>query len=82
MSLLLSQRTHVGGNPPLGRVLTSQGFMLSCPCVGFRWFYIVVVPDSLVSLRRWENPEDIDIHEVGQEEELYLYPELELHSTF
>lgn len=37
-----------------------------CPCVEFRWYYIVVVPDPLVTRRRWENPEDIDIHEVGQ----------------
>ncbi|XP_056893125.1 protein tyrosine phosphatase receptor type Fa isoform X3 [Takifugu flavidus] len=29
-----------------------------------RWYYIVVVPDLLVSLRRWENPEDINIHEL------------------
>ncbi|XP_073332299.1 receptor-type tyrosine-protein phosphatase F-like [Pagrus major] len=27
-----------------------------------RWYYIVVVPVTLVSLRRWENPEDMDIH--------------------
>ncbi|XP_016521996.1 receptor-type tyrosine-protein phosphatase F-like isoform X3 [Poecilia formosa] len=29
-----------------------------------RWFYIVVVPETLVSLERWENPEDIDIYEI------------------
>ncbi|KAM4575308.1 protein tyrosine phosphatase receptor type Fa isoform 1-T1 [Fundulus diaphanus] len=29
-----------------------------------KWYYIVVVPETLVSLKRWENPEDIDIHEI------------------
>ncbi|XP_039666949.1 protein tyrosine phosphatase receptor type Fa isoform X18 [Perca fluviatilis] len=29
-----------------------------------RWYYIVVVPLTPVSLRRWENPEDMDIHEL------------------
>lgn len=31
-----------------------------------RWFYIVVVSETLVSLERWENPEDIDIYEVSE----------------
>lgn len=30
-----------------------------------RWYYIVVVPVTPVSLRRWENPEDMDIQEVS-----------------
>ncbi|KAM7410689.1 hypothetical protein PAMA_001904 [Pampus argenteus] len=29
-----------------------------------RWYYIVVVPVTPASLRRWENPEDMDIHEL------------------
>uniref|UniRef100_A0A3Q4MXW4 Receptor-type tyrosine-protein phosphatase F n=1 Tax=Neolamprologus brichardi TaxID=32507 RepID=A0A3Q4MXW4_NEOBR len=29
-----------------------------------RWYYIVVVPVTPVSLRRWENPEDMDIQEL------------------
>ncbi|XP_031733670.1 protein tyrosine phosphatase receptor type Fa isoform X3 [Anarrhichthys ocellatus] len=29
-----------------------------------RWYYIVVVPVTPVSLKRWENPEDMDIHEL------------------
>ncbi|XP_034738139.1 protein tyrosine phosphatase receptor type Fa isoform X21 [Etheostoma cragini] len=29
-----------------------------------RWYYIVVVPVTPVSPRRWENPEDMDIHEL------------------
>ncbi|XP_045897988.1 receptor-type tyrosine-protein phosphatase F-like [Micropterus dolomieu] len=29
-----------------------------------RWFYIVVVPVSPASLRRWENPEDMDVYEL------------------
>ncbi|XP_023184851.1 receptor-type tyrosine-protein phosphatase F-like [Xiphophorus maculatus] len=29
-----------------------------------RWFYVVVVSETLVSLERWENPEDIDIYEI------------------
>ncbi|KAM4739996.1 protein tyrosine phosphatase receptor type Fa, partial [Anableps anableps] len=29
-----------------------------------RWYYIVVVPETLVSLKRWGNPEDIDIYEI------------------
>ncbi|XP_078025220.1 protein tyrosine phosphatase receptor type Fa isoform X5 [Epinephelus lanceolatus] len=32
--------------------------------VSVRWYYIVVVPLTLGSLRRWENPEDMDIHEL------------------
>ncbi|XP_030289795.1 receptor-type tyrosine-protein phosphatase F-like isoform X5 [Sparus aurata] len=27
-----------------------------------RWYYIVVAPVTLVSLKRWDNPEDMDIH--------------------
>uniref|UniRef100_A0A8C6PP97 Receptor-type tyrosine-protein phosphatase F n=1 Tax=Nothobranchius furzeri TaxID=105023 RepID=A0A8C6PP97_NOTFU len=30
-----------------------------------RWFYIVVIPESQVSLNRWENPEDMDVLEVS-----------------
>lgn len=41
--------------------------VISCVC--FRWYYIVVVPVTLASLRKWENPEDMDIHEVSR----YLY---------
>ncbi|XP_008276384.1 protein tyrosine phosphatase receptor type Fa isoform X10 [Stegastes partitus] len=29
-----------------------------------RWYYIVVVPVTAASQRRWENPEDMDIHEL------------------
>ncbi|XP_038572796.1 protein tyrosine phosphatase receptor type Fa isoform X1 [Micropterus salmoides] len=29
-----------------------------------RWFYIVVVPVTPASLRRWENPEDMDVYEL------------------
>ncbi|XP_039454428.1 protein tyrosine phosphatase receptor type Fa isoform X5 [Oreochromis aureus] len=29
-----------------------------------RWYYIVVVPVNTASLRRWENPEDMDIQEL------------------
>ncbi|XP_054871998.1 protein tyrosine phosphatase receptor type Fa isoform X25 [Amphiprion ocellaris] len=29
-----------------------------------RWYYIVVVPVTTASQRRWENPEDMDIHEL------------------
>uniref|UniRef100_A0A4W6C3A2 Receptor-type tyrosine-protein phosphatase F n=1 Tax=Lates calcarifer TaxID=8187 RepID=A0A4W6C3A2_LATCA len=29
-----------------------------------RWYYIVVVPVTPASLSRWENPEDMDIHEL------------------
>ncbi|XP_063352638.1 protein tyrosine phosphatase receptor type Fa isoform X2 [Pelmatolapia mariae] len=29
-----------------------------------RWYYIVVVPVTPASLRRWENPEDMDIQEL------------------
>nr|XP_046248906.1 protein tyrosine phosphatase receptor type Fa isoform X12 [Scatophagus argus] len=29
-----------------------------------RWYYIVVVPVTLASLKRWENPEDMDIYEL------------------
>uniref|UniRef100_UPI0037E94E28 protein tyrosine phosphatase receptor type Fa isoform X1 n=1 Tax=Semicossyphus pulcher TaxID=241346 RepID=UPI0037E94E28 len=29
-----------------------------------RWYYIVVVPVTQASLRKWENPEDMDIHEL------------------
>ncbi|KAM9849037.1 protein tyrosine phosphatase receptor type Fa [Aulostomus maculatus] len=29
-----------------------------------RWYYIVVVPVTPASLRRWENPEDMDIYEL------------------
>nr|XP_040039422.1 protein tyrosine phosphatase receptor type Fa isoform X7 [Gasterosteus aculeatus aculeatus] len=29
-----------------------------------RWYYIVVVPVNPLSRRRWENPEDMDIHEL------------------
>ncbi|XP_042581281.1 receptor-type tyrosine-protein phosphatase F-like isoform X5 [Cyprinus carpio] len=29
-----------------------------------RWFYIVVVPVTTSTLRRWENPEDIDLDEL------------------
>ncbi|XP_028258985.1 protein tyrosine phosphatase receptor type Fa isoform X3 [Parambassis ranga] len=29
-----------------------------------RWYYIVVVPVTPASLRRWEDPEDMDIHEL------------------
>ncbi|KAM9357594.1 protein tyrosine phosphatase receptor type Fa [Symphorus nematophorus] len=29
-----------------------------------RWYYIVVVPVTPASLRRWQNPEDMDIHEL------------------
>ncbi|KAK2816005.1 hypothetical protein Q5P01_026472, partial [Channa striata] len=29
-----------------------------------RWFYIVVVPVTPASIRIWENPEDMDIHEL------------------
>lgn len=32
-----------------------------------RWYYVVVVPVTPVSLRRWENPEDMDIQEVSGE---------------
>ncbi|XP_062279802.1 protein tyrosine phosphatase receptor type Fa isoform X5 [Scomber scombrus] len=32
-----------------------------------RWYYIVVVPVTPASLRRWENPEDMDIHELLQQ---------------
>uniref|UniRef100_A0A3Q2CCZ5 Receptor-type tyrosine-protein phosphatase F n=1 Tax=Cyprinodon variegatus TaxID=28743 RepID=A0A3Q2CCZ5_CYPVA len=28
-----------------------------------RWFYIVVVPETLLSLKQWRNPEDIDLDE-------------------
>lgn len=38
--------------------------MHSCLCA-YRWYYIVVVPVTPASLRKWENPEDMDIHEVG-----------------
>ncbi|XP_041861640.1 receptor-type tyrosine-protein phosphatase F-like isoform X2 [Melanotaenia boesemani] len=30
----------------------------------FRWYYIVVVPETPASLMRWENPEDVDLHEL------------------
>lgn len=33
-----------------------------CP---YRWFYIVVVPVAASTLRRWENPEDMDLDEVS-----------------
>ncbi|KAM3875974.1 protein tyrosine phosphatase receptor type Fa [Diretmus argenteus] len=33
-------------------------------CVSYRWYYIVVVPVTPASLRRWENPEDMDIDEL------------------
>ena len=39
--------------------------MQLCCCVCYRWYYIVVVPVNPASLRRWENPEDMDIHEVN-----------------
>ncbi|XP_044056647.1 protein tyrosine phosphatase receptor type Fa isoform X5 [Siniperca chuatsi] len=29
-----------------------------------RWYYIVVVPVTPASLRRWENPENMDVHEL------------------
>ncbi|XP_076579072.1 protein tyrosine phosphatase receptor type Fa isoform X6 [Chaetodon auriga] len=32
--------------------------------VPVRWYYIVVVPVTPASLRRWENPEDMDIYEL------------------
>lgn len=32
-----------------------------------RWYYVVVVPVTPVSLRRWETPEDMDIQEVSGE---------------
>uniref|UniRef100_A0A1A8MRL6 Receptor-type tyrosine-protein phosphatase F n=2 Tax=Nothobranchius pienaari TaxID=704102 RepID=A0A1A8MRL6_9TELE len=34
-----------------------------------RWFYIVVIPESQVSLNRWENPEDMDVLELILEAE-------------
>ncbi|XP_071759292.2 protein tyrosine phosphatase receptor type Fa isoform X3 [Centroberyx gerrardi] len=34
------------------------------PATPVRWYYIVVVPVTPASLRRWENPEDMDIDEL------------------
>lgn len=34
-------------------------------CFPLRWFYIVVVPVTTSTLRRWENPEDMDLDEVS-----------------
>jgi len=34
-------------------------------CFPLSWFYIVVVPVTTSTLRRWENPEDMDLDEVS-----------------
>ncbi|XP_062419362.1 protein tyrosine phosphatase receptor type Fa isoform X9 [Pungitius pungitius] len=45
-----------------GRVtFTLSGAAAEAPV---RWYYIVVVPVNPLSRRRWENPEDMDIHEL------------------
>lgn len=31
-----------------------------------RWYYIVVVPITLATLKKWENPDDMDINEVSR----------------
>ncbi|MEQ2269174.1 hypothetical protein XENORESO_000756 [Xenotaenia resolanae] len=35
-----------------------------CNFIFCRWYYIAVVPEILVSLKGWGNPEDIDIYEI------------------
>uniref|UniRef100_A0A673CFG1 Receptor-type tyrosine-protein phosphatase F n=1 Tax=Sphaeramia orbicularis TaxID=375764 RepID=A0A673CFG1_9TELE len=35
-----------------------------------RWYYIVVVPVTAASQRKWENPEDMDIDEAGADSSL------------
>ncbi|XP_047444206.1 protein tyrosine phosphatase receptor type Fa isoform X19 [Mugil cephalus] len=34
------------------------------PGAPVRWYYIVVVPVTPASLKRWEHPEDMDVHEL------------------
>lgn len=38
---------------------------MTCVCFPLRCFYIVVVPVTTSTLRRWENPEDMDLDEVS-----------------
>ncbi|XP_017291174.1 receptor-type tyrosine-protein phosphatase F isoform X3 [Kryptolebias marmoratus] len=38
------------------------------PKAHVRWFYIVVVSESLVSLNRWNNPEDMDLQELLEDD--------------
>uniref|UniRef100_H3DD53 Receptor-type tyrosine-protein phosphatase F n=1 Tax=Tetraodon nigroviridis TaxID=99883 RepID=H3DD53_TETNG len=47
-----------------GRATVSLPRVPGVTLTSVRCYYIVVVPDALVSLRRWEDPEDIDIHEL------------------
>ncbi|KAM9385240.1 receptor-type tyrosine-protein phosphatase F-like [Pholidichthys leucotaenia] len=46
-----------GGRVTIGLPKVSTG-------AAVRWFYMVVVPVTQSSLRRWENPEDMDIQEL------------------